>query len=206
MILKKATEFLGTSINKLNSKDYIAAQHLLRIIDELEIAIIDLSVKADENVKIINAFEAKERNLNMKENKKIDELNGKNFQLFNMDKEICVYNIFKERLNSDAYRNLLPKEKFEEIINEKLSLPIIFWANSNIDIKVYARKSYEQRVSYVKELTKIAHIHKYNDNVTRKYINEIYNSVSVIASIGLVERKLLKYVPFKKIFLRNKDK
>lgn len=68
--IKKAIEFLGTSVNDLNSKDYIAAQHLLRIIDELEIAMIDLSVKADENVKIINAFEKKERDLNAKENKK----------------------------------------------------------------------------------------------------------------------------------------
>lgn len=123
-----------------------------------------------------------------------------------MDKEICVYNMFKDRLNSEAYRNLLTKEKFEKIIDEKLNIPINFWANSNIDIEVYARKSDDQRVSYVNELTKIAHIYKFEDNETRKYINEIYNSVSIIASIGLVQRKLLKYVPFQKVFLRNKEK
>lgn len=52
--LNKALKVLGKSINDLKMKDYIAAHHLLNIIDNLEDSIISLSIKAHENLIELN--------------------------------------------------------------------------------------------------------------------------------------------------------
>lgn len=89
-------------------KDYIAAQRLLSIIDEIEYAIARLSIKAETNILIFREIEEDHDNWQK--------------QFVNLDKEIYLYNMYTERLTSNAYRNLISKETFEAKVMDELKL------------------------------------------------------------------------------------
>lgn len=191
--LTGAVKFLGGSINDLNLKDYIAAQHLLQIINELEKYLLKLSIKADENCKIIK------HNMDCKDEKEKREL-------LILEEEIYLYNMYRNRLKSEAYRNLLSVEKFNDLIDGNLDLSLLVDRDSNITRKYYEMKTEKFKNSYISTISQLAHFHKYEDDKKRITLQKIYASISIIASTGLVERILLKYLPFKKVFLRNRIK
>ncbi|MBE5662766.1 hypothetical protein HU001_13365 [Staphylococcus sp. SS21] len=191
--LSGAVKFLGKSINDLNLKDYIAAQHLLEIINELEKYLVKISIKAEKNCEIISY------NMNCKDEKEKKEL-------LNIEEELYLYKMYKDRLKSDAFRNLVPLDIFEDKIEKDLNLGLLVDRDSNITRKQYEMKTEEHKTSYDSKFSQLAQFYKYEENNKRLILNKIYTSISIIASTGLVERILLKYLPFKKIFLRNKMK
>lgn len=189
--LSGAVNFLGKSISDLNLKDYIAAQHLLEIINKLEKYLMRLSMKADKNCEIISH--------NDKCKKEIEKL-----ELLNLDEELYLFKMYKEALKSDAYRNLLSSDVIDDKIENELSLGILIERDSNITRKLYEMKTKEQKISYESNLSQLANFYKNENNSRRVTLDDIKTSVSIIASTGYVERIMLKYFPLKKVFLRHK--
>ena len=189
--LSGAVNFLGKSISDLNLKDYIAAQHLLEIINKLEKYLMRLSMKADKNCEIISH--------NDKCKKEREKL-----ELLNLDEELYLFKMYKEALKSDAYRNLLSSDVIDDKIENELSLGILNERDSNITRKLYEMKTKEQKISYESNLSQLANFYKNENNSRRVTLDDIKTSVSIIASTGYVERIMLKYFPLKKVFLRHK--
>lgn len=189
--LTGAVKFLGGSVNDLNLKDYIAAQHLLEIINKLEKYLMRLSMKADKNYEIISH--------NDKCKKRREKL-----ELLNLDEELYLFKMYKEALKSDAYRNLLSSDVIDDKIENELSLGILIERDSNITRELYEMKTKEQKISYESNLSQLAHFYKYENNQRRVTLDDIKTSVSIIASTSYVERIMLKYFPLKKVFLRHK--
>ncbi|WP_145449714.1 hypothetical protein [Staphylococcus hominis] len=189
--LTGAVKFLGGSVNDLNLKDYIAAQHLLEIINKLEKYLMRLSMKADKNCEIISH--------NDKCKKRREKL-----ELLNLDEELYLFKMYKEALKSDAYRNLLSSDVIDDKIENELSLGILIERDSNITRELYEMKTKEQKISYESNLSQLAHFYKYENNQRRVTLDDIKTSVSIIASTSYVERIMLKYFPLKKVFLRHK--
>jgi len=187
----EALNFIGKNVNDLNMKDYIAAQHLLSIIDEIEYAIARLSIKAETNLLI--AREIEENPDNCKK------------EFVNLDKEMYLYNMYIERLTSNAYRNLISREVFEAKIMKELKINVFFDTNSNITKKEYLNMDEHRQISYIDALSRLAQVYKFKDSDRiMVQIHKLYDSVATIASLGFTEQIILKYNPLKKLFLRKK--
>src|SRR5699024_891973 len=187
----EALNFIGKNVNDLNMKDYIAAQHLLSIIDDIEYAIARLSIKAETNLLI--AREIEENPDNCKK------------EFVNLDKEMYLYNMYIERLTSNAYRNLISREVFEAKIMKELKINVFFDTNSNITKKEYLNMDEHRQISYIDALSRLVKVYKFKDSDRiMVQIHKLYDSVATIASLGFTEQIILKYNPLKKLFLRKK--
>lgn len=187
----EALNFIGKNVKDLNMKDYIAAQHLLRIIDEIEYAIARLSIKADTNVLIASEIDKDPNNCPK--------------EFVNLDKEMYLYNMYIERLRSTAYRNLVSKKFFESKEMIKLKQKYLFETHPNISKEDYLDMDEDRKIEYISFLSSLACIYKFRDTDSiMNQIHKLYDSVATIASLGFTETIILKYNPFKKLFLRKK--
>lgn len=178
--LKKALKVLDKNINDLKMKDYIAAQHLLNIIDNLEVSIISLSIKAYENL----------NELNRNDKTVYSKLN-------NLSHEIYHYDMYLKRLSSEAYRNLITDSTLGRKLLIDLDLDITTKLYDNINYDDYESLTKSQQNHYEDILIDLSTIHLQPEDGLLKTINELYDAVATIASVGFVEKLLLKLkLPF----------
>lgn len=175
--LNKALKVLGKSINDLKMKDYIAAHHLLNIIDNLEDSIISLSIKAYENL----------IELNKNDNNNYNRLN-------NLSYETYRYNMYLKRLSSEAYRNLITGSTLGKKLLQDLELNVTTKLYDNINYDDYESLTKSQQNHYEEILIDLSTIHLQPDKKDGllKTINEIYDAVAIISSVGFIEKLLLK--------------
>ncbi|OOV39571.1 hypothetical protein BS756_00880 [Staphylococcus sp. MB371] len=180
--LEKALKLLGKNINDLKMKDYIAAHHLLNIIDNLEDSIISLSIKAYENL----------NELNKNDNNNYNRLN-------NLSYETYRYNMYLKSLSSEAYRNLITGSTLGKKLLQDLELNVTTKLYDNINYDDYESLTKSQQDHYEDILIELSTIHLQPDNKDGllKTINEIYDAVSIISRVGFIEKLLLKLkIPF----------
>lgn len=178
--LKKALKVLDKNINDLKMKDYIAAQHLLNIIDNLEVSIISLSIKAYENL----------NELNRNDKTVYSKLN-------NLSHEIYRYDMYLKRLSSEAYRNLITDSTLGRKLLIDLDLDITTKLYDNINYDDYESLTKSQQNHYEDILIDLSTIHLQPEDGLLKTINELYDAVATIASVGFVEKLLIKLkLPF----------
>src|SRR5699024_10207380 len=126
-------------------------------------------------------------------------------EVVNLDKEMYLYNMYIERLTSNAYRNLISREVFEAKIMKELKINVFFDTNSNITKKEYLNMDEHRQISYIDALSRLAQVYEFKDSDRiMVQIHELYDSVATIASLGFTEHFILTYNPLKKLYLGTK--